>query len=106
MKRGHHPRAKSRLRELRDHFRDVNAVAFGRKPFAQFQAATEHLPAYPELFPVFYDRALPLPPRLFRRAIISDYAIVYVLVPERDAVLIVDYWHTARDPDALRESLD
>ena len=84
----------------------MSGAARAQRITDELQRVTNLLADNPLLFEGFYPRTSPPPPRLFRRGGLKPYAIVYVVVPERDAVLIVDYWYNARDPDALREELD
>ena len=106
MRVAYHPNALSRLEEIEDYWSEVAGAARAQQITDELVRIAGLLADNPLMFEGFYLRSTPPPPRHFRRGGLKPYAIVYVVVPERHTVLVVDYWHNARDPDALRDSLD
>ena len=106
MKYSLNERAVNRLREIGDYLDDGGFSRYADALDKQFERASKHLCRFPYLGSVYYNRLLPPPPRQFRRLIVAGHSIIYVVVQERDTVLIVDYWHNARDPGRLLEALD
>ena len=106
MKVAYHPNALSRLEEIDDFWSEAAGAARAQQITDELLRVCGLLADNPLLFERFYLWAWPPRPRQFRKGGLKPYAVVYVVVPERDTVLVVDYWHGARDPDALRDELE
>ncbi len=98
--------ARDRLAEIEDYWALVSSAEKGARFVDELASLPQRVLNFPLAFPIFYRRTTPPPPRAFRVLRYRAYKIVYVVVEELDEVAVVDYWHDARDPDKLTESLD
>ena len=102
-----HQSAERRLSTIVEYY----AATPGGKNYAlklldAFSHVLERLADHPELGPRFHLRPTPLLPRQFRRLPMAGSSIVYLIRVERAELLVVDYWHQARDPGTLVKALD
>ncbi len=98
--------ARDRLAEIEDYWATVSSAKKAARLVDDLASLPQRILNFPVAFPIFYRRALPPPPRAFRVLRYKNYKIIYVLVEERGEVVVVDYWHNARNPDTLLEALD
>ena len=101
-----HRRADRRLERITEYFATDSASSrYGLRVVAALTHGVELLADHPKIGTRFHLRKTPPPPRQFRRLLIEDYAIIHVYLTELDEILVVDYWHQARNQEALIAAL-